>query len=87
MAEKKEGIEIIVYTIGILSLVLSFVSPVAGLILGIVGLVHARNEKSPMISKGKKLNIIGIVISIVMLILLVVLTVIPALNSSAIPGI
>lgn len=53
------------YLLGILSIVLSFFQPVAGFILGIIGLVHSRKQKTPLSQKAKKFNIIGIILSII----------------------
>ena len=68
---EKDGVA---YTIGILSIVLAFFQPLAGLVLGIVGLVQAKKQKTEMSSKAKKLNIIGIVLSIVVFIISVAIT-------------
>ncbi len=86
MADKKENIEVIAYIVGILSLVFSFISPVAGLVLGIIGFVHAKKEKSPMSMKGKRLSILGIIISVIMIVLVIVLAIIPTLGTLVIPG-
>jgi len=51
---------------GILSIVFAFFNPVAGLIIGIIGL---RKSKRAKLKSAKKLNIIGIVLSIVLVIL------------------
>ena len=53
------------YLLGILSVVLSFFQPVAAFILGIVGLIHSRKQKTQLSEKAKKLNIIGIILSII----------------------
>ena len=58
MAEKRGT----AYTLGILSIVLAFFIPLAGVILGIIGLFLNKKEKS---KAAKKLNIIGIVIGII----------------------
>lgn len=52
------------YVFGVLSIVLAFFSPFVGLVMGIVGLVHASKNNVP---KAKRLNIIGIILSIVLL--------------------
>lgn len=55
MAEKRGA----GYILGILSIVFAFFVPLAGVILGIIGLVQNKKEKS---KTAKKLNIIGIII-------------------------
>jgi len=57
------------YVLGILSIVFAFVSPLAGLILGIIGLVQSRKYS---VAKARKLNTIGIILSIVFLIISVI---------------
>ncbi len=61
MAEQKG----VAYTLGILSIVLAFFIPLAGVILGIIGLVQNKKEKSKI---SKKLNIIGIIIGVIIFI-------------------
>jgi len=57
--------------LGIVSIVMAFFQPLAGIIFGIIGLVQNKKEKSV---KSKKLNIIGIVLSIAWLIISVGIT-------------
>ena len=56
------------YVLGILSIVFGFLSPLGGLVLGIIG-VNLGKGKSEMAVKGKKYSKIGIVVSIIMLII------------------
>ena len=65
MAEKI-NLSSVSYVLGILSIVFAFVSPMAGLILGIIGLVQAKKQKAP---RAKRLNIIGIILSVIFLII------------------
>ncbi len=58
------------YLLGILSIVFAFFTPLAGLVLGIIGLRQAKKGKS---EKGKKLSTIGIIISAILLVLSIVL--------------
>ena len=53
------------YIFGILSIVFAFFIPLAGVTLGIVGLVLNKKEKSKI---AKKLNIIGIIIGAIIFI-------------------
>jgi len=50
------------YILGIVSLVLAFFVPLAGVTLGIVGLVQNKKEKGEFAKKAKKFNILGIVV-------------------------
>jgi len=59
MAEKE-----VAYILGILSVVLAFFQPLAGIVIGIIGLVQNRQEKS---KTAKRLNIIGIIIGAIVL--------------------
>jgi hypothetical protein len=66
MAEHKG----VAYTLGILSIVFAFFIPLAGVILGIIGLIQNKKEKSKI---SKKLNIIGIIIGAIVFIATLVL--------------
>ena len=68
MAEKVD-IVTVSYVLGILSIVFTFVSPVAGLILGLVGLSQSKKHR---VAETKKLNIIGIVLSVIFLIISII---------------
>jgi hypothetical protein len=59
MAEKRGS----GYIFGILSIVFAFFVPLAGIILGIIGLVLNKKEKS---KKARRLNIIGIIIGAIL---------------------
>ena len=50
------------YIFGILSIVFAFFQPFAALIIGIIGLVQSNKLK---LQRAKKLNIIGIILSII----------------------
>ncbi len=53
------------YIFGIISIVLAFFTPFAGLVFGIIGLVQSKKQKSPLSAKAKKYSTIGIVLSII----------------------
>ncbi len=55
------------YLFGILSIVFAFFTPLAGIILAIIGLVKIRGEKSEESRKAKKMNILGLVLGIIVL--------------------
>jgi len=61
------------YIFSIISIVLAFFTPVAGLIFGIIGFVQSKKQKDELSKKAKKYSIIGIVLSIVLLILSLVI--------------
>jgi preprotein translocase subunit SecG len=61
----------VAYILGIVSIVMAFFQPLAGITFGIIGLVQNKKEKSV---KSKKLNIIGIVLSIAWLIISIGIT-------------
>lgn len=75
MAEKKILDLILVgYVFGIISVVLAFFTPLAGLVFGIVGYVHSRKTKEVLGKKSRILNIVGMILSVIFLALVVVLT-------------
>ncbi|MCK5624748.1 DUF4190 domain-containing protein [Candidatus Pacearchaeota archaeon] len=79
----KEGKVLSGYILSIVALVFSFVSPIAGLVLGIVGLSQTNKEKSAMAKKGKIMSIIAICISIIFL----VITLLIALGIIGLPNV
>jgi hypothetical protein len=72
MVDKKD-LGVVSYVIGLVSIVLAFFQPLAGLVLGIIGLVQSKKVGKGA-AQAKKLNIIGIVIGILMLIISVSLS-------------
>ncbi len=79
MAEKKEDMHEVrgesSYVLGIVSIVLAFFIPLAGLIFGIVGLSLSKQERTSLGKKAQKLSKIGIVISIIVIILLMLISI------------
>ena len=65
----KEDFDSVSYVLGIMSIVFGFISPLAGLILGIIGFRIAGKQKSDMAKKAKGLNKIGIIISVIVFII------------------
>jgi hypothetical protein len=63
----------VAYILGILSIVQAFFIPLSGLVLGIIGLILLKGEKSPLLEKSKKLNLIGIIISAALFIIQIIL--------------
>ena len=76
MAEK----EVVSYILGILSIVFAFFTPVAGLILGIIGYSQSRKYKGGLGKRAKKFNVIGIVLSVIILIISIIILVYSVLN-------
>jgi len=62
------------YVLGILSIALAFFQPIAAFIIGIIGIVQSRKQKTPLSARAKKLSIIGIVVSIIFFIVTIALT-------------
>jgi len=60
------------YILGIISIIFGVITPVAGLITGIIGLSLSKKEKTELAKRGKKLNTIGIIVSIIVLVILIV---------------
>lgn len=59
----------VAYLLGILSIVFAFFSPLAGLVLGIIGMVQSKRHK---VERAKKLNTIGIVLSVIFILISIV---------------
>lgn len=77
MAEKID-FKSVSYVLGILSIVFAFISPMAGLILGIIGLVQAKKQKA---QRAKRLNVIGIILSVIFLIISAVVLISSGINT------
>lgn len=76
------------YTLGIISIVLAFFTPIAGLIFGIIGFNISKKQKSEIAVKGKKYSKIGIILSIIFLVLFSALSIYVAMNQvGGVPGI
>jgi heme/copper-type cytochrome/quinol oxidase subunit 2 len=74
VTKKSSDSEIIAYIFGIISIVIAFFAPLAGLIFGVIGFVQSKKQKTDLSKKAKKLNIIGIVLNIVFFIITLILT-------------
>ena len=81
MAEKINHATI-AYVFGILSIIFAFFTPVAGLIIGIIGF---RKSKKAKLKDAKKLNIIGIVISAILLVVSIALIIYSGANPGNFP--
>jgi hypothetical protein len=74
MADKKRDFSEIGYVLGIVSIVLAFFQPLAGIIIGVIGYIHSKKQKEGLSKKARVLNLIGIIVGIVILIALVIMT-------------
>ena len=86
---KKDGFGEVSYVLGIISIVFAFVSPMAGLVIGIIGMVHSKKGKDSLSAKGRKFSKIGIILSVIMLIIIIAVAIytgINSLNSFSLPG-
>lgn len=81
MADKKEDHGHVAYILGIVSIVLAFFTPVAGLILGIIGLIHGKKSNSVLAEKGRKLSKVGIVVGIIITIAMIAIGIYTGLSS------
>ncbi len=72
----------VAYVLGILSIVFAFFSPIAGLILGIIGFVQSNRNK---VERARKLNVIGMVLSAILLVISIIFL-IYSINSGLTPG-
>jgi len=73
--ESKQDFESVSYTMGIVSIVFAFFSPLAGFVFGIVGLTLSKKQNTSVSKKAKKLNIIGIILSVILLLISVAVAV------------
>ena len=80
MGDKKLDFGLAAYVIGIVSIVSGVFQPLSGFILGIVGIVISNKESGELANRGKRLSIIGIIVSVISFILTMLL--VYYLNSS-----
>ena len=71
----KQDLSVVSYILGIISIVLAFFQPFAGLIFGIIGVVQSKKQKTELSKKAKKLSTIGIVLSVIVLIFTIAATI------------
>lgn len=69
MTEKSGDLSFVSYTLGLISLVLAFFQPFPGLVLGIIGLVQSKKEKTELSKLGGKLCVWSIILSIIVIII------------------
>ena len=81
MADKKEekkDLSIAAYIIGIFSIIFAFFNPLMGVVVSLVGLIQNKRHKGELSTKAKKLNIIGLGVSVFLLIAYFVMTILLA---------
>ena len=87
MADKNFGE--VAYILGIVSIVMAVVSPLAGLVIGIIGFNFGKKNNTPLSMKGRKLSRIGIIISVIWLVIVIAFTIyagLGSLNTLNLPG-
>lgn len=65
---------LVAYIIGIIAIVEAIVSPMAGIILAIIGLTFAKRESSGIAAKARKFNLIALIIGIVIFVAILIFT-------------
>lgn len=70
------------YIMGVISIVMAFFTPLAGLIFGIVGLVKSSKTKY---KQGMKLNLIGVIASSLVFIGLIIVTYVIGIGTESFP--
>lgn len=84
---EKRGFDFVAYILGIVSIIMAFFSPLAGLAFGVVGLVQSKKQKTPLSDKAKKLNLIGVILSGVLFVIsLVAATLLAKLGLTSLLG-
>lgn len=61
------------YIMGILSIVFAIFNFPVGIVLGIIGVVLGKRQKTPLAARGRKFSTIGIIISLLMLLLAILI--------------
>jgi preprotein translocase subunit SecG len=82
MVDKKSDRSQVGYLLGILSIVLAFFTPLAALILGIVGFNISKKQKTDLGTKGKGLSKIGIILSVIFLLIYISLGIFVGINEA-----
>jgi uncharacterized membrane protein len=72
--DNKVSFALVSYILGIVAIVEAIISPLAGVVFAIIGLVFAKKENSSLARRANKLNIIALVIGIIFLVLIFVIT-------------
>ena len=70
--EKDMPYALLSYVIGIVALVEAFISPLAGFVFAVVGLVFSGKDSSILALRGRKLSIIALGVSVLLLVFAIV---------------
>lgn len=87
--ERSEGLGISGFTLGVLGIVFAFFSPIASLVLAIIGIIFCwkqnKKSKTKLSKTGLILNIIGLILSILLILLTVFwfAKIVPSLTNTA----
>jgi uncharacterized membrane protein len=76
---------LIAYILGIVAIVEAFISPIAGVVFAIIGIVLIKKKKDSISKKAFKLNLIGLILGIVFLIFVIIASFV--MNGNYIPQI
>jgi hypothetical protein len=73
---KKRGFspDLVGYILGIVAVVQSLFSPLAGIVLGIIGLTFSKKENTALARKAKTLNTIGIILGVIFFVAIIVIS-------------
>jgi len=66
--------DLVSYLMGVISIVLAFFQPGAGIVFGIIGIMKAKVDKTDLSKRGKKLSMIGLILSIILLVIALAVT-------------
>ena len=75
MADKKEDYSVVAYIFGIVSIVMAFFNPAAGIVFSIVGLVQSKRHRGELSARAKKLSTIGLILGIILLIVSIIVSI------------
>jgi heme O synthase-like polyprenyltransferase len=71
---KASNYGLIAYILGIIAIVESLFSPLAGVALGIIGITFSVKEASKLAKRAKILNIVGIVLGVIFFIVILLMS-------------
>ena len=73
MTDKPDS-ALVSYILGIVSIVMAFFQPIAGIILGIIGIKQSNRGEGALAKRGRKLSKTGIWIGVIIFVLLLAFT-------------
>ena len=72
--QNKVNFEIPAFVLGIVAIVQAIFSPLVGVIFGIIGVIMAYRQKTPLSQRAKVLNWIGIVVGVILFVIVLILS-------------